>query len=205
MIQTYNIMNRLDTEEPELWLKRADSRRPTRQGNGKDRLLPPENSARVQKELLQFKSDYITGQFEPLYRRHLSSMVALANGAQDDRRSRTSHTATTSSSGPYLDQRRSSHKYSKQAKNKFPPQAPSTRLHQVQTIHRLKILLADTQCKVEGCTMYLEIKMYQVPCWYGTGPLYQYITLSGTNQPNAEKEPIWQHWRPLGYPAFAPI
>ena len=128
MIQTYNIMNRLDTEEPELWLKRADSRRPTRQGNGKDRLLPPENSARVQKELLQFKSDYITdwnmlpdvikeagnvGQFEPLYRRHLSSMVALANGAQDDRRSRTSHTATTSSSGPYLDQRRSSHKYTK--------------------------------------------------------------------------------------------
>ena len=40
MVQTYKIVNRIDSDDPEQWFTRADSRRPTRQGDGKDRLMP---------------------------------------------------------------------------------------------------------------------------------------------------------------------
>ena len=39
MVQTYKIVNKIDGDDPDQWFTRADSRRSTRQGDGKDRLL----------------------------------------------------------------------------------------------------------------------------------------------------------------------
>ena len=95
MIQTYKIVNKIDSDKPDFWFKRADSRRLTRQGDGKDRLIPVRTQHEFRKNF--FSARVITswnllpedikearnvGQFKRLYRRHIGSMVAPALGDQ---------------------------------------------------------------------------------------------------------------------------
>ena len=94
MVQTYKIVNRIDSDDPEQWFTRADSRRPTRQGDGKDRLMPVRTqheyrrnffSVRVIEEWNNLpdatKEAANVGQFKRLYRRH-RGLVAPAHGDQ---------------------------------------------------------------------------------------------------------------------------
>lgn len=83
MVQTYKIVNKIDSDEPEQWFTRADSRRPTRQGDGKDRLLPGRSQHEYRKNFFSVrvidewnklpdttKEAANVGQFKRLYRRH---------------------------------------------------------------------------------------------------------------------------------------
>ena len=94
MVQTYKIVNRIDSDDPEQWFTRADSRRPTRQGDGKDRLMPVRTqheyrrnffSVRVIEEWNNLpdatKEAANVGQFKRLYRRY-RGLVAPAHGDQ---------------------------------------------------------------------------------------------------------------------------
>ena len=94
MVQTYKIVNKIDSDEPGQWFTRADSRRPTRQGDGKDRLLPVRSQHEYRKNFFSVrvidewnklpdttKEAANVGQFKRLYRRH-RGMVAHAVGEQ---------------------------------------------------------------------------------------------------------------------------
>ena len=83
MVQTYKIVNRIDSDDPEQWFTGADSRRPTRQGDGKDWLMPVRTqheyrrnffSVRVIEEWNNLpdatKEAANVGQFKRLYWRH---------------------------------------------------------------------------------------------------------------------------------------
>ena len=94
MVQTYKIVNKIDSDEPGQWFTRADSRRPTRQGDGKDRLLPVRSQHEYRKNFFSVrvidewnklpdttKEAANVSQFKRLYRRH-RGMVAHAVGEQ---------------------------------------------------------------------------------------------------------------------------
>ena len=55
MVQTYKIVNRIDSDDPEQWFTRADSRRPTRQGDGKDRLMPVRTQHKYRKNFFSVR------------------------------------------------------------------------------------------------------------------------------------------------------
>ena len=94
MVQTYKIVNRIDSDDPEQWFTRADSRRPIRQGDVKDRLMPVRTPHEYRKNFFSVrvieewnnlpdatKEAANVGQFKRLYRRY-RGLVAPAHGDQ---------------------------------------------------------------------------------------------------------------------------
>ena len=93
MIQTYKIINGIDTDNSDLWFQREDTRRPTRERAGKDNIL-------VQRSSHEFRRNFFTNRvvaewnglpdavkearcvsmFKRLYRHHQERPVALAPG-----------------------------------------------------------------------------------------------------------------------------
>ena len=65
MIQTYKIVNKIDSDKPDFWFKRADSRRLTRQGDGKDRLIPVRTQHEFRKNFFSARRD---NKLEPVAR-----------------------------------------------------------------------------------------------------------------------------------------
>ena len=94
MAQTYKIVNKVDSDDPDHWFTRADTRRPTRQVDGKDRLLPVRTQHEFRRNFFSVsvieewnnlpdnvKEAANVGQFKRLYRRH-KCMVAPISGDQ---------------------------------------------------------------------------------------------------------------------------
>ena len=124
MVQTFKIVNGIDSEESEQWFERANTRRTTRNTAGEFNLLPKRCNHEYRRDFFSqrvierwnvlptvVKAAPTVSQFKRLYRRHLEGIVAPANAESwRDRAHLQRHRVTPSSSESYWDQRGSSHK-----------------------------------------------------------------------------------------------
>jgi len=89
MVQTYKMVNNIDTDNSDTMFQRADTRRPTRDRSGKDNLLLKRSQHEFRKNFFsnrvicewnalpdKIKEAGSIGQFKRLYRRHAEGMVA---------------------------------------------------------------------------------------------------------------------------------
>ena len=94
MVQTYKIVNNIDSENSEEWFSRADTRRPTRNTSGRDNLIKKRGqheyrtnffSIRVTEDWNELPDNVKSAKsvqiFKRLYRRHREGTVAPTRGA----------------------------------------------------------------------------------------------------------------------------